>query len=227
MPTVLLPVSISARRVFILGLVAGYVDALSFVDLGGLFAGAMTGNTTHMGASFISGNWQRGLLLTGALGIFFLAATLASLLRLLWAPACGILIMTILMVLAQAVHGSALRYWGEFLVLPVLLGVQGETIAKFSGTPMPTIVVTTNLLKAASGVAEWMGACIAPDRVTRPAAGSIFLPLLSWVAFLAGVMAAAMGLALHGSFPFLWPVPFLAFLYWDIRKTERAGQDDN
>lgn len=39
--------------------------------------------------------------------------------------------------------------------------------------------------------------------------------------------AAAMGLALHGSFPFLWPVPFLVFLYRDIWKTERAGQDDN
>lgn len=67
-----LSVSVSACRVFILGLVAGYVDALSFVDLGGIFAGAMTGNTTHMGASFISGNWQHGLLLVGVLGVFSL-----------------------------------------------------------------------------------------------------------------------------------------------------------
>lgn len=227
MPSSLLPVSISARRVLILGLVAGYVDALSFVDLSGVFAGAMTGNTTHMGASFISGNWQHGLLLMGVLGVFFLAAILASLMRLLWSPACGVMVMTIFMVLAQAVQGSSLRYWGEFLVLPALLAVQGETIAKFSGTPMPTIVVTTNLLKAASGIAEWMASWIAPDRNTRPIAGSIFLPLLSWGAFLAGVMAAATGLALHGSFPFLWPVPFLVFLYRDIWKTERSGQDDN
>ncbi|GAB31762.1 hypothetical protein APS_2364 [Acetobacter pasteurianus subsp. pasteurianus LMG 1262 = NBRC 106471] len=187
----------------------------------------MTGNTTHMGASFISGNWQHGLLLMGVLGVFFLAAILASLMRLLWSPACGVMVMTIFMVLAQAVQGSSLRYWGEFLVLPALLAVQGETIAKFSGTPMPTIVVTTNLLKAASGIAEWMASWIAPDRNIRPIAGSIFLPLLSWGAFLAGVMAAATGLALHGSFPFLWPVPFLVFLYRDIWKTERSGQDDN
>lgn len=227
MPSSLLPVSISARRVLILGLVAGYVDALSFVDLSGVFAGAMTGNTTHMGASFISGNWQHGLLLMGVLGVFFLAAILASLMRLLWSPACGVMVMTIFMVLAQVVQGSSLRYWGEFLVLPALLAVQGETIAKFSGTPMPTIVVTTNLLKAASGIAEWMASWIAPDRNIRPVAGSIFLPLLSWGAFLAGVMAAATGLALHGSFPFLWPVPFLVFLYRDIWKTERSGQDDN
>ena len=45
-----MPIAVSARRIFILGLVAGYVDALSFVVLGGVFAGAMSGNTTHMGA---------------------------------------------------------------------------------------------------------------------------------------------------------------------------------
>lgn len=227
MPSSILPVSISARRVFILGLVAGYVDALSFVDLGGIFAGAMTGNTTHMGVSFISGNWHHGLLLVGVLCVFFLAAILSGLMRLLWSPAYGVMVMTIFMVVAQVVHGSSLRYWGEFCVLPALLAVQGETIAKFSGTPMPTIVVTTNLLKAASGIAEWIASYLAPDRNTRPVAGSIFLPLLLWGAFLAGVMAAAMGLALHGSFPFLWPVPLLVFLYRDIWKTERAGQDDN
>ncbi|GAL96918.1 hypothetical protein AA0312_2914 [Acetobacter tropicalis NRIC 0312] len=227
MSSPLLPVPISARRVFILGLVAGYVDALSFVDLGGVFAGAMTGNTTHMGASLTDGNWRHGLLLTAVLGLFFLAAIMSSLVRLLWLPARGVMIMTLLMVLAQIAHGSPLRYWGEFLILPALLAVQGETIAKFSGTPMPTIVVTTNLLKAASGIAEWAASRIAPQTVSRPVAGSILLPLLSWIAFLAGVMAATAGLARHGSFPFLWPLPFLAFLCWDIRTTEQAGQDDN
>lgn len=112
MSSPLLPVPISARCVFILGLVAGYVDALSFVDLGGVFAGAMTGNTTHMGASLIDGNWRQGLLLTAVLGLFFLAAILSSLVRLLWLPARGVMIMTLLMALAQIVHGSPLRYWG-------------------------------------------------------------------------------------------------------------------
>ncbi|MFT8355576.1 MAG: YoaK family protein, partial [Gluconobacter japonicus] len=74
----LMPIAVSGRRIFILGLVAGYVDALSFVDLGGVFAGAMTGNTTHMGASFVQGNWPHGFLLVGALAIFFASAILTS-----------------------------------------------------------------------------------------------------------------------------------------------------
>lgn len=36
MPSSILPVSISARRVCILGLVADYIDALTFADLGGV-----------------------------------------------------------------------------------------------------------------------------------------------------------------------------------------------
>ncbi|MFT9296564.1 MAG: YoaK family protein [Gluconobacter sp.] len=220
----LMPIAVSARRIFILGLVAGYVDALSFVDLGGVFAGAMTGNTTHMGASFIQENWSHGFLLVGALAIFFASAILTSLARLLWLPAYGIVFMTILMVLAQAAHSSPYRYWGEFLILPTLLAVQGETIAKFSGTSMPTIVITTNLLKAASGIATWVAAKLAPSRVGNPLSGSILLPGLSFLSFLMGAVMAALGLAMHGSFPFLWPLPFLALLYWDVWRTERDGR---
>lgn len=220
----LMPIAVSARRVFILCLVAGYVDALSFVDLGGVFAGAMTGNTTHMGASFVQGNWSHGFLLVGALAIFFASAVLTSLARLLWLPAYGIMFMTILMVLAQAAHSSAYRYWGEFLILPALLAVQGETIAKFSGTPMPTIVITTNLLKAASGIATWLAAKFKPARVKFPLSGSILLPGLSFLSFFMGAVMAALGLALHGSFPFLWPLPFLGLLYWDVWRTERDGR---
>ncbi|GEN04810.1 hypothetical protein AIN02nite_28350 [Acetobacter indonesiensis] len=88
-----------------------------------------------MGASFISGNWHHGLLLVGVLCVFFLAAILSGLMRLLWSPAYGVMVVTIFMVVAQVVHGSSLRYWGELCVLPTLLAAQGETIAKFRAIP--------------------------------------------------------------------------------------------
>ena len=88
---------------------------------------------------------------------------------------------------------------------------------------MPTIVITTNLLKAASGIATWMAAKLAPSRVTTPLSGSILLPGLSFLSFLMGAVMAALGLAMHGSFPFLCPLPFLALLYWDVWRTERDG----
>lgn len=46
-------VRVSARRILVLDLLAGYVDALGFVYLGGLFASAMTGNTTHLAAALL------------------------------------------------------------------------------------------------------------------------------------------------------------------------------
>lgn len=160
-----LPVRISARRVVILGLVAGYIDALSFVDLGGIFAGAMTGNTTHMGALFIDGHWQHALLRMSVLIIFLGMAILASLIRLLCSSLYVIGLAIVLMLFAQLAYGSFYwRYVGELIILPALLAIQGAAFTRFSGTPMPTIVVTTNLLKAASGVAGVIASRLLPEK---------------------------------------------------------------
>lgn len=64
-------VRVSARRILVLDLLAGYVDALGFVYLGGLFASAMTGNTTHLAAALVGGIWPHALMLLGILGTFF------------------------------------------------------------------------------------------------------------------------------------------------------------
>ncbi|MFE8873166.1 DUF1275 family protein [Acetobacter persici] len=55
------PVFASARHILLLGMLAGYINALSFIDLGRMFAGAMTGNTIHMDATFAAGNWHHGM----------------------------------------------------------------------------------------------------------------------------------------------------------------------
>ena len=222
-----LPVRISARRVVSLGLVAGYIDALSFVDLGGIFAGAMTGNTTHMGALFIDGHWQHALLRMSVLIIFLGMAILASLIRLLCSSLYVIGLAIVLMLFAQLAYGSFYwRYVGELIILPALLAIQGAAFTRFSGTPMPTIVVTTNLLKAASGVAGVIASRLLPEKMPLPLAGSILLPTLSWFSFLIGVMLGAVILATQNTYPFLLPVPFLAFLYWDVFTAERAGQKE-
>ncbi len=59
------PVSRSARRIALLGMIAGYGNALGFVELGGVFVDAMTGNTTDMGAALASGDWPHGLKVAG------------------------------------------------------------------------------------------------------------------------------------------------------------------
>src|ERR1019366_5919862 len=52
-----------------LSALAGYVDAIGFLHLGGLFVSFMSGNSTRMGVSLAEGQWSRlaeALLLAAA-----------------------------------------------------------------------------------------------------------------------------------------------------------------
>ncbi|WP_395495009.1 YoaK family protein [Acetobacter sp. KSO5] len=217
------PVLASARRILLLGLLAGYINALSFIDLGGMFAGAMTGNTIHMDATLAAGNWPHGLQVAELILVFFLTAILAACLRLIALPVYGFVIMAVLLVIAQSVHGAPNQVRYECLVLPALMAIQGQTLARFSGNAIQTVVITSNLLKCAAAFAAWLMSCLPGSAVPRPPRSAIFLPGLSWVAFLMGAATASIALSLKSSLPFLWPLPLVALLCWDISRAERAN----
>ncbi len=48
---------VSIRRVIPFGCVAGYVEVIAFLDLGGIFPGVMTGNTVQLGLTFARYRW--------------------------------------------------------------------------------------------------------------------------------------------------------------------------
>lgn len=220
------PVSRSAQRIALLGMIAGYGNALGFVELGGVFVGAMTGNTTDMGAALASGDWGHGLKVAAIVAVFFSSAVLARLVRRLGVPARGFLIMAGLLVLTQAVQGHPAQRVCELLFLPAFMAVQGETISRFSGTAIQTIVVTSNLLKCASAVAGWLASLWPGSTAQRPARGAILLPGMAWVAFFIGAMAATCALRLHAPLPFVWPLPLLAVLYADLGHAERQHEPE-
>lgn len=222
----LAPVSASARRILLLGILAGYINALSFIDLGGMFAGAMTGNTTHMDAAFAAGNWQHGLQVTELILVFFITAILASCLRLIALPVYGFVIMAFLLILAQGVYGSPDQARYECLILPALMAIQGQTLARFSGNAIQTIVITSNLLKCAAAIASWLMSFWPGSTISRPPPGTILLPGLSWVSFLVGAATASVALSMKSSLPFLWPLPLVAVLSLDISRAERARLAD-
>lgn len=220
------PLAASVRRLLLLGMIAGYINALSFIDLSRLFAGAMTGNTIHMDAAFAAGDWPYGLRVAELILVFFLTAILAGGLRLVVRPAMGFVLMAFLLVIAQSVHGTSGQVRYESLLLPALMAIQGQTLSRFSGNAIQTVVMTSNLLKCASAIAAWLLSCWPGSTRPRPARGAIMLPGLSWIAFLMGAATASMALTIHGSLPFLWPLPFVLTLYHDIGRAERAGLAD-
>jgi uncharacterized membrane protein YoaK (UPF0700 family) len=62
-----------------LSALAGYVDAIGFIHLGGLFVSFMSGNSTRMGVSLADGHWRSAAEAFGLIVLFVVGAAAGSL----------------------------------------------------------------------------------------------------------------------------------------------------
>src|ERR1700733_12591980 len=62
-----------------LSALAGYVDGIGFLHLGGLFVSFMSGNSTRMGVSLASGDWPKAAEALGLIALFVIGAAAGSL----------------------------------------------------------------------------------------------------------------------------------------------------
>jgi uncharacterized membrane protein YoaK (UPF0700 family) len=62
-----------------LSALAGYVDGIGFLHLGGLFVSFMSGNSTRMGVSLAEGQWVSALRALGLIVLFVIGAAAGSL----------------------------------------------------------------------------------------------------------------------------------------------------
>ena len=62
-----------------LSALAGYVDGIGYLHLGGLFVSFMSGNSTRMGVSLADGHWQDAAQALGLIALFVTGAALGSL----------------------------------------------------------------------------------------------------------------------------------------------------
>jgi uncharacterized membrane protein YoaK (UPF0700 family) len=62
-----------------LSALAGYVDGIGFIHLGGLFVSFMSGNSTRMGVSLADGQWHDAAQALGLIALFVIGAALGSL----------------------------------------------------------------------------------------------------------------------------------------------------
>src|SRR5258708_19751678 len=62
-----------------LSALAGYVDGIGFLHLGGLFVSFMSGNSTRMGVSLAEGQWLSAAEAFGLIALFVVGAAAGSL----------------------------------------------------------------------------------------------------------------------------------------------------
>jgi len=62
-----------------LSALAGYVDGIGFLDLGGLFVSFMSGNSTRLGVSLAEGRWSGATEALGLIALFVAGAASGSL----------------------------------------------------------------------------------------------------------------------------------------------------
>lgn len=128
--------------VIALTIVAGFVEVTGYMDCEGLYASIMTGNTVQLGLNSShagAGSNRAGRL---AIALFFVACSIASLIRRHLAnPLMELVIMSGVLSLACLVRlDPSLNLVLELPLLSLALAMQGETIARFGGVSLQTLV---------------------------------------------------------------------------------------
>lgn len=213
--------AVAVRRILCLGLSAGYIDAVGFLELGGIYIAAMTGNSVQLGISLTRGAWPHVAMVALTIGSFFIGGLLSSYIRRRRLhPGLEIGIMAALVLVAQIVRilfDSPLGV--EVPLLAVAMAMQGQTLSRFGGAAVQTIVVTNNLLKFADAlVGRAMGARdAASPRVTR---NEVILPGCAWISYVAGAAGGAWA-ALNSAWPLLPVTLLLLVTALDLLLMER------
>ena len=167
-----------------LSALAGYVDGVGFLHLGGLFVSFMSGNSTRMGVSLAAGNWSAAGEAASLIALFVLGAACGSLIVLgrgRYSQCRLLLIEALLLAAAALLYAFGLDNLAiAFIVLA--MGLENAVFQIEGGSGLGLTYVTGALVK--------VGQLLAAAVTGGPRWG--WLPnLLLWAALVAGAVAGA------------------------------------
>ncbi len=175
--------------------IAGCVDAIAFIALGGFFASFMSGASLSFGVAMSAGHWdgiQETLLVIAA----FLAGTVVATVM---ADVTGVWALSIVLSLEGALLAGAVLLAGtgwpnSVAILPVVaaMGVQNTALRPADGMRLGVTFMTGTLVSLGQGLGRAL--------LGRSRPGSWFPHAILWCAFSAG---AAAGGALYVAFGFM------------------------
>lgn len=202
-----------------LAALAGFVDALAFVSLGGFFASFMSGNSTRLGVG-LAGRDGGDALLAGALVLSFVSGVILSsvIVRaassrregMLVAAAAGLLVAAALVSEVRDGPLAALFMAAAMAVVHVLL-------RRSSGLAAGTASLTDTLVRLGEGIADAM-----IDGADR---WGWLAPLLLWSGFVAGAVLGA-GAFLSLGLRALWFAVLGAGALWLAMRVRARNMPD-
>src|SRR5262245_12698948 len=164
---------------------SGYVDAIVFLHLGGLFVSFMSGNSTRMGVSLADGQWLSALEALGLIVLFVAGAAVGSLIvlgRSTHRQALLLLTEALLLVAAALAHHLGQQPLAIAAIV-LAMGLENAVFQIDGGGGLGLTYVTGALVK--------VGQLLAAAMTGGPRWG--WLPnLLLWAALVAGAVAGAL-----------------------------------
>jgi uncharacterized membrane protein YoaK (UPF0700 family) len=175
------------RRLFAraagLCLVAGFVDAIGYTELGGVFAANMTGNSVLLAIAAVHGEGARTAVYGFTLASFLVGALVAATLRRTTGkPTVGLGAAVALLVVAAV---TSMGHTERLALLALTMGLQGASISRFGAYNLHTVVVTGTIVR----LAEYCVDHVLPSQ-RAPEPGATTLHALAWVAYGCGAAIA-------------------------------------
>jgi len=168
-----------------LAALAGYVDAIGFLQLGGLFVSFMSGNSTRMGVSLSEGQWAAAAESLGLIALFVAGAAAGSLIvlgrgvnRQPW-----VLLAEALLLAAGALAYAFALPNAAVAAIVLAMGMENAVFQIHGGGGLGLTYVTGALVKVGQ---------LAAAAITGGARWDWWPNLLLWAALVAGSLCGAL-----------------------------------
>jgi len=204
-----------------LTLASGYIDAIGFLRLGGIYVANMSGNSVALGMHSAEKDWPVVLFRILPLACFVCSLLCTRLSIDLGAP-----------LLSNRVAAPPLFVEAVFLVFfaesrsvntgiffaATAMGIHAGTLNRFNGITVHTAFVTGTLVKFAESLAASLIACVRRTGARQDSQAAIWFAGL-WCAYVAGAIAGLLLLGVHGPrAAMIACVPLLAVALMDVTK---------
>ena len=171
-----------------LSALAGYVDGIGYLQLGGLFVSFMSGNSTRIGVALAHARWQTAAEALGLIALFVTGAAAGSLIvtgRGRYRQPLILLVETLLLVLAALAHAFG-QVSLAVAAIVLAMGLENAVFQIHGGAGLGLTYVTGALVKVGQLVAK---------ALTGGARWAWAPNLMLWAALVAGSVLGALAYA--------------------------------